>query len=474
MLRNVLPLILSLRTLFVLSLLMFTHHALAYEVNVNAAGKTVSASSADAGVKYLSFKAWSVEGNEVFSKTSNGASVTWVIDESVQDGRYKYEVTVSNIPAGSRTRGGADDNMVANVSTHNGSVLVLAGSIVSPTEETQEETGAIENTDRDLGFNNLAMAVLDFLIPAAHADIVQQDDVIVLGSQCVGIDCSNGEAFDFDTFRLNENNLRLHFRDSSTSASFPRNDWRITINDSNNGGNSYFGIDDADSGLNIFRLEAGAPSNSLYVNSLGNLGIGTSNPITTIEAVSGDTPTLRLNQNGSVGFSPQTWDLGGNEAGFFLRDASNGSALPFRVFSGAPTNSLVVNAAGNIGVGIQNPSEKLHVVGNAIVSGNLELGSSRYIKNKITDLGLEQAMAAFDALEPVMFRYNHSPDEQAIGFIAEDVPDLVATQSRKSLKPMDIIAVLTKVVQEQQKTIDELSGKIDGLIGQETNQESDR
>jgi len=104
------------------------------------------------------------------------------------------------------------------------------------------------------------------------------------------------------------------------------------------------------------------------------------------------------------------------------------------------------------------------VMGNAIVSGNLELGSSRTIKNQIKNLGLEQALAAFDSLEPVLFRYNHSPDEQAIGFIAEDVPDLVATQSRKSLKPMDIIAVLTKVVQEQQKTIDELSGKINGLL----------
>lgn len=37
-----------------------------------------------------------------------------------------------------------------------------------------------------------------------------------------------------------------------------------------------------------------------------------------------------------------------------------------------------------------------------------------------------------------------------MGFIAEDVPDLVATPNRKSLSPMDIVAVLTKVVQEQQ------------------------
>jgi hypothetical protein len=35
-----------------------------------------------------------------------------------------------------------------------------------------------------------------------------------------------------------------------------------------------------------------------------------------------------------------------------------------------------------------------------------------------------------------------------VGFIAEDVPDLVSTKDRKGLSPMDIVAVLTKVVQE--------------------------
>jgi len=66
-----------------------------------------------------------------------------------------------------------------------------------------------------------------------------------------------------------------------------------------------------------------------------------------------------------------------------------------------------------------------------------------------------------------MFKYNHSPDKQSIGFIAEDVPDLVATENRRSLMPMDIVAVLTKVVQEQQKTIDQLSEKLDVLIAEE-------
>jgi hypothetical protein len=63
----------------------------------------------------------------------------------------------------------------------------------------------------------------------------------------------------------------------------------------------------------------------------------------------------------------------------------------------------------------------------------------------------------------VTFSYKVSPEENHVGFVAEDVPDLVATQDRKGLSPMDIVAVLTKVVQEQQKTMQEQQKAISTL-----------
>ncbi len=63
-------------------------------------------------------------------------------------------------------------------------------------------------------------------------------------------------------------------------------------------------------------------------------------------------------------------------------------------------------------------------------------------------------MRAFEPLEPVSFVYkSDSSKEERLGFIAEDVPDLVAMQDRKHLNAMDLTAVLTKVVQEQQKML---------------------
>ncbi len=61
------------------------------------------------------------------------------------------------------------------------------------------------------------------------------------------------------------------------------------------------------------------------------------------------------------------------------------------------------------------------------------------------------------------FEYKASPGEEQLGFIAEDVPELVASSDRKGLAPMDVVAVLTKVVQEQQKTIEELRARLDAL-----------
>ncbi len=87
--------------------------------------------------------------------------------------------------------------------------------------------------------------------------------------------------------------------------------------------------------------------------------------------------------------------------------------------------------------------------------------SSRAYKENIARLTAEKAFDALKNLEAVTYSYKVDPAEKHVGFIAEDVPELVAAKDRKSLSPMDIVAVLTKVVQEQNKTIEALSAKID-------------
>lgn len=199
---------------------------------------------------------------------------------------------------------------------------------------------------------------------SVYADNVIADDLIVTGSGCIGFDCVNDESFGFDTLRLKENNLRIRFDDTSATAGFPANDWEITINDSSSGGANKFSITDVSGGRVPVAIEAGAPSNSLYLDDYGRLGLGTSIPVVPIHLVKGDTPAIRLDQDGSSGWSPQVWDIAGNESNFFIRDVTNGSKMPFRMQPGAPTNSLTIKSSGSIGIGTWSPSQTVHVQGN--------------------------------------------------------------------------------------------------------------
>lgn len=354
-------------------------------------------------------------------------------------------------------------------------------------------------------------------------DVLHYDDVITTGSLCVGFDCENGEAFGFDTIILKEHNLRILFEDTSYTASYPTNDWRISINSSMNGGASYFSIDDASGGTSPFYVEAGAPSNSIHIEDYGRVGFGTSTPVVELHVKDSDTPTLRLEQDSSSGWSPQTWDVAGNESNFFIRDATNGSKLPFRIQPGAPSSTLCLKSDGKVGVGTWSPASTTHIATTSEdaelrlqrtdgVTGYMNAGdtylalgtstesevrvminsiwtmrlfttgalamangavctqggvwtnaSSREYKENIEDLDADEALTALDGLSPVKYNYKVNKAERHLGFIAEDVPDLVATKDRKGMSPMDVTAVLTKVVQQQQAVIERLEARIEAL-----------
>jgi hypothetical protein len=106
---------------------------------------------------------------------------------------------------------------------------------------------------------------------------------------------------------------------------------------------------------------------------------------------------------------------------------------------------------GSIGIGL-NPAHPIHLAGGAHCFGGSEWrnGSSISLKKDVEGLALDDALAALHELRPVMFKYIDD-DEARAGFIAEEVPDLLATGDRKSLSPMEIVAVLTRVVQYQQR-----------------------
>jgi len=438
----------------------------------------------------------------IFQRTFESGSMPYIdlssiFKDSILDGTYTYELRV--IPTSINKNRVSEETAGLNKDKslqHNR--LVQIGSF-------QVRNGSI------IGANNAMEEI------SKTADALHYDDVIITGSLCIGFDCINGESFGYCTEKLKENNLQLCFEDTSIGT-FPTNDWKIQINDTTSGGASYFTIWDTDGGRRPFTIEAGAPAHSLYIEDYGRVGLGTSIPYVELHITDGDSPTIRLDQDGSSGWASQKWDLCGNETNFFIRDVTNGSKLCFRIQPSTPSNTLCMRSTGFVGIGTWSPAHKLEVEttgenaeifaqrtdgATCFMSATLHHGffgtesnhpmrintndswkiqintdgtldmsdggsydgtwnpaSSREIKENIIDLNSEEAVDALEGLTPVKFNYKKNKKEDRVGFIAEDVPDLVAMNGRKSLGTVDILAVLTKVVKEQQKTIAELKKKI--------------
>jgi hypothetical protein len=290
---------------------------------------------------------WTVSTGSPMQLAVEDLEVWALLGETELNGQYNYEIRFAPVvdPAtrAELDRLRADADGAGPVAT-----LVSELPLVSGTFRIVE--GAIVGTESD-----------GTEMEAVTKDIIHNDDVIITNSLCVGFDCVNGESFGFDTIISKENNLRIFFNDTSSTSSFPTNNWRITINDSSNGGGSYFSIDDVDGGRSPFRVEAGTPNHSLYVGDYGRIGLGTSTPAVELHVKDSDTPTLRLEQDGSGGWAPQTWDVAGNESNFFIRDVNHGSQLPFRIQPGTPSSTLTLKAGGLVGIGTWSPESTLEI-----------------------------------------------------------------------------------------------------------------
>ena len=305
------------------------------------------------------------DGSIFEQKFASGQSPVFASQGRVlPDGAYTYELVISPVVSpearaqAQRAREAGKPVDLPSGSVESGTFRVFNGSAKLPDASAVERAPSASRR-----------------VPVPNDQVIP-DDLIVQGSECVGLDCVNNEAFGFDTIRLKENNTRIAFSDTSTGAGFPSNDWQLTANDSASGGANKFSIDDVTGAKTPFTITAGAPTNSLFVDSTGRLGLRTATPVLDLHIATGNTPAIRMEQNNSGGFTAQTWDVAGNEANFFVRDVTGGSRLPFRIRPGAPTSSIDIAASGNVGIGTASPDTALGDTGQGTT---LRLqGSSAY------------------------------------------------------------------------------------------------
>jgi hypothetical protein len=346
--------------------------------------------------------------------------------DGLADGLYAYELRV--------TRGDSAPLVQA------GSFTVADGAIVSP--------DAVERSSSSRRPSLLA------------PDTFFTDDVSAQGGVCAGLDCTNAESYGLASAKLKENNTRLKFEDTSTSVGFASTDWQLSANDISSGGANKFFVEDLTAATTPLQIEGATPNNALYLDSTGRIGLRTSTPAKDLTISVVGSPTIRMEQSTSPF---QAWDIVANDANFYVRDVSH-EQNPFIIKASAPYNTLVLDSTGRIGLGVASPLYQIHHSSGArLDAGTWFNASSREVKQDIHTLDGNAALETVKALQPVTFAYKANPAETNVGFIAEDVPALVATADRKALSPMDIVAVLTKVVQEQQQTIEDLQTRLQTL-----------
>ncbi|MDP9191874.1 MAG: tail fiber domain-containing protein [Acidobacteriota bacterium] len=341
--------------------------------------------------------------------------------DGLADGVYSYEL-----------RG-------AQTGVQSGSFTLANGAVISP-----------DTPERNVPARTMRMATEEYFA----------DDVSARDGVCAGFDCTDTESYGFASAKLKENNTRLKFEDTSAPGAFPGSDWQLSANDTFSGGVNKFFVEDLTAVTVPLLIEGGTPTNTLYLDSTGRIGIRTSTPARDLTIANPVSTIIRMEQSASPF---QAWDIVANNNNFYVRDV-NHEQNPFIIKTSAPYNSLVVDTTGNIGLGVASPAFQIdHSSGARLDAGNWINASSRNTKQDIHKLDRDAAFEALKALEPVTFAYKANPAETNVGFIAEDVPNLVATVDRKGLSSMDVVAVLTKVIQEQQQTIEEMQTRLQNL-----------
>ena len=257
------------------------------------------------------------------------------------------------------------------------------------------------------------------------------------------------------------NTPAIRFEQNATGG-FGSQTWDIAGNEAN------FFVRDVTGGSRLpFRIRPGAPTSSIDVAADGDVGVGIASPQAKLHIFGANTADVFVgigpNPGGAVAGASalNIGHLGGSMgrgAGFINVRPDTGAIAPnpsLRIFTGN-VERMIIDNQGFVGLGVADPSNPIHHSSGAFLSagGVWTNASSRDVKDHIRPLTAGDARATLDGLSPVQFTYRAAPDEHHVGFIAEEVPDLVATPDRKGLSPMDIAAVLTRVVQEQQVALD--------------------
>jgi hypothetical protein len=270
-------------------------------------------------------------------------------------------------------------------------------------------------------------------------DLTVNDNLFVGGSECVGNSTICNDSLDFDGSPIGS---RIALQVEGEAPLILLSDGAPLVD-------ADFALYVEDSVFSIYNEDTATP-----LLSIDEKGI--------MQAAFEDSTTTGDGLTMVFGMSADNSDLTKvSDAGFSIENVKEGFKWAFR--TSEPDQGFAATKLGTGGAEFQinndtdefeNVSLQLGNGASCDSSGQWLDASSRDYKENIQEITSIEAMKTLKGLQPVKYNFKRDPlKDLNVGFIAEDVPDLVATKDKKALSPLEIVAVLTKVVQEQQGLI---------------------
>lgn len=249
-------------------------------------------------------------------------------------------------------------------------------------------------------------------------------------------------------------------------------------------GDVYLG---AQGGSNRMFLGAGTTASEFKTMAItgGNVGIGTITPTEKLTIAGGTSTRVLLDSynsttgsfalssskislnSGTASGGDSNWDITSTVGGLVILDNPNLSGSVFFSKNGSAIaflNGSVFSPYTNGGLTLGSPTYRW---GTLYTTTNPSVSSDVRLKQNINSLslGLEQILK----LRPVSYEMKTNPGEEHLGFIAQEmkqvVPSVVGGSEEEmySISYSELIPVLTKAIQEQQQQIEALKKEVEAL-----------